>query len=243
MSFDQFGVGGSITGCIDSDSSRRGSSRNVVLPGEGEKDMRLRNCRFASMLVALMLILAAIPCLAGAQNSPNNAHITELYKMQAAFHRYATVHDPVLGDSPEVIAQRIRDMLSLWTSNAVLSVQGFNTFDGYYIGNGDPEDASSCPEVSGVTGAYRGTLCTYFKWIAGSFQAPNKFIVLTPSYLTSFDISGDTATGYWECHYYDVSTSPWTAKVKIQTSSSFQRVKGHWLFSSINATPAGIPIP
>ncbi len=163
--------------------------------------------------------------------------------MQAAFHRYATVHDPVLGDSPEVITQRIRDMLSLWTSNAVLSVQGFGTIDGYYIGNGDPDDPSSCPASSGVEGGYRGTLCTYFKWVAGSFQAPNKFIVLTPSYSTSFDISGDTATGYWECHYYDVSTTPWTAKSKIQTNTSFQRVKGHWLFSSIDATPAGIPIP
>jgi hypothetical protein len=68
-------------------------------------------------------------------------------------------------------------------------------------------------------------------------------IVLTPSYSTSFDISGDTASGYWECHYYDVSTTPWTAKVKIQTNTSFQKVKGHWLFSSIDATPAGIPIP
>ena len=163
--------------------------------------------------------------------------------MQAAFHRYATVHDPVLGDSAEVITQRIRDMLSLWTSNAVLSVQGFGAIDGYYIGNGDPDDPSSCPESSGVEGGYRGTLCTYFKWVAGSFQAPNKFIVLTPSYSTSFDISGDTATGYWECHYYDVSTTPWTAKAKIQTNTSFQKVRGKWLISSIDATPAGIPIP
>ena len=190
------------------------------------------------MLVALVLGMAAIPCVAGAQNNT-----TELYKMQSAFHRYATVHDPVLGDSPEVITQRIRDMLSLWTANAVLSVQGFGAIDGYYIGNGDPESSSSCPELSGAAGGYRGTLCTYFKWVAGSFQAPNKLIVLTPSYLTSFDISGDTASGYWECHYYDVSTTPWTAKVKIQTSASFQRVRGNWLISSIDATPAGIPIP
>ena len=205
--------------------------------------MRSRNCRFASMLVALVLGLAMIPGMASAQGKSDSEQTTDLYKMQAAFHRYATVHDPVLGDSAEVITQRIRDMLSLWTSNAVLSVQGFGTIDGYYIGNGDPDDPSSCPESSGVEGAYRGTLCTYFKWVAGSFQAPNKFIVLTPSYSTSFDISGDTATGYWECHYYDVSTTPWTAKVKIQTNTSFQKVKGHWLFSSIDATPAGIPIP
>ena len=202
--------------------------------------MRSRNCSFASMLVALVLGLAIIPGVAAAQDK---SQMTELYKIQAAFHRSAAVHDPVLGDPPEVVTQRIRDMLSLWTSNAVLSVQGFGTIDGYYIGNGNPDDPSSCPEPSGVEGAYRGTLCTYFKWVAGSFQALNKFIVLTPSYSTSFDISGDTATGYWECHYYDVSTTPWTAKAKIQTNTSFQKVHGKWLFSSIDATPAGIPIP
>ena len=205
--------------------------------------MRLTNRRFASMLVALVLGLAVIPGTAAAQTSPDNTQTTELYKMQAAFHRSAAVHDPVNGDSPEVITQRIRDMLSLWTSNAVLSVDGFGAIDGYYIGNGDPDNPSSCPELSGTAGAYRGTLCTYFKWVAGSFQAPNKFIVLTPSYKTSFDVHGDTATGYWECHYYDVSTTPWTAKAKIRTNTSFQKVNGNWLFSSIDATPAGIPVP
>jgi hypothetical protein len=213
------------------------------LPAEEEEDVTSRNCRFASMLVALALALAVFQGVAAAQIGPDNPQTTELYKLQAAFHRYATVHDPVNGDSSEVITQRTRDMLALWTSNAVLYVQGFGSIDGQYIGNGDPDDSSSCPEPSGVAGAYRGTLCTYFKWVAGSFQAPNKFIVLTPSYSTTFDIAGDAATGYWECHYYDVSTTPWTAKVKIRTNTSFQRVKGHWLISSIAATPAGIPVP
>jgi hypothetical protein len=205
--------------------------------------MRLKNCMYASTLVALVLGLAVLPGTAGAQNDPNNTQQTELYKMQAAFHRYAAVHDPALGDSADVITQRIRDMLSLWTPSAVLSVQGFGAIDGYYIGNGDPGDASTCPKPTGTAGAYRGTLCTYFTWVAGSFQAANKLIVLTPSYSTSFDISGDTASGYWECHYYDVSTTPWTAAAKIQTNTSFQKVNGHWLISSIDATPAGIPIP
>jgi hypothetical protein len=195
------------------------------------------------MTVALVLGLAVIPGAARAQIILHSNEETELYKVQAAFHRYATDQDPVNGDSAEVITQRIRNMLSLWTADAVLSVQGFGTIDGFYIGNGDPDNEASCPEPSGAEGAYRGTLCTYFKFVAGSFQTGSKLIVLTPSYKTSFDISGDTATGYWECHYYDVSTTPWTAKVKIQTDSSFERVKGHWLFSSIDATPADIPIP
>jgi hypothetical protein len=195
------------------------------------------------MLVPLVLGLATIPGGAAAETRRDDAQTDELYKVQAAFHRYSTVHDPVNSDSAEVITQRIRDMLSLWTSNAVLYVNGFGAVDGYYIGNGDPDDSSSCPESTGVAGAYRGTICTYFKFVAGSFQQGNKFIVLTPSYLTSFDISGDAATGYWQCHYYDVSTTPWTAKTKISTSARFLKVKGHWLFTSIDATPAGIPVP
>jgi hypothetical protein len=96
-------------------------------------------------LVALVLGLAVIPGTAAAQTSPDNTQTAELYKLQAAFHRFSTVHDPVNGDSPEVITQRIRDMLSLWTSNAVLYVDGFGAIGGYYIGNGDPEDPSRAP--------------------------------------------------------------------------------------------------
>ena len=195
------------------------------------------------MWVALVLGLAVIPGTAAAQTSPDSTQTTELYQVQAAFHRFATDRDPVNGDSTEVITQRIRDMLSLWTSNAVLYVHGFGAIDGYYIGNGDPDNPSSCPESSGAAGAYRGTLCTYFKYVAGSFQALSRLIVLSPSYNTSFNISGDTATGYFECHYYDVSTTPWTAKAKIRANPSFQKVNGTWLFSSMDASPAGIPIP
>jgi hypothetical protein len=216
---------------------------NADFPGGGEKDMRSRNCRFASMLVALVLGLAVIPGAAAAQTSPDTTQTSELYKLQAAFHRFASVHDPVNGDSPEVITQRIRDMLSLWTTNGVLYVHGFGAIDGYYIGNGDPEDPASCPEPSGAAGQLRGTLCTYFKWVAGPFQAASKFVSLTPTYKTSFDVSGDTAAGYWECHYYDVSTTPWTAKAKVEANASLQKVKGHWLLSSVDAPPAGIPIP
>lgn len=205
--------------------------------------MRSRTYRIASMFVALMLGLVVVPGLAVAQGNSFDTQTAELYKVQAEFHRYSTVHDPVIGDSPEVITQRIRDMLALWTSNSVLYVHGFGSIDGYYIGNGDPEDPSSCPAPTGAAGAYRGTVCTWFKYVGGSFQTGSKLIVLTPSYSTSFDISGDTAIGYWECHYYDVSTSPWTAKVKIRTNTTFQKVRGNWLFTAIDASPAGIPVP
>jgi hypothetical protein len=180
---------------------------------------------------------------AAAQASPDSKQTTELYKLQAAFHRAASVHDPVTGDSDDVVIQRIRYMLSLWTANGVLYVHGFGAIDGYYIGNGDPEDASTCPQPSGSAGDTRGTLCTYFRWVAGPFQAANKFVSLAPSYKTSFDVHGAAANGYFECHFYDVSTTPWTAKAKIAAIASMQKVNGQWLFSYLEAPPAGIPVP
>jgi hypothetical protein len=51
---------------------------------------------------------------------------------------------------------------------------------GNYVGNGDPDDSATCPEPSGDTsaGGKQGTLCTFFKYVAGGLQAANKFVSL-----------------------------------------------------------------
>ena len=43
------------------------------------------------------------------------AQMAELEQLHATFHSAASVHDPVNGDSPTVITQRIRDVLGIWT--------------------------------------------------------------------------------------------------------------------------------
>ena len=50
----------------------------------------------------------------------DNTQTSELYKLQAAYHRAATVRDPVNGDSPETVTSRLRDVLSLFIADAVL---------------------------------------------------------------------------------------------------------------------------
>lgn len=60
--------------------------------------MRSRICKFASILVALVLGLAVVPRTAAALTSPDSTQTTELYKLQAAFHLYAAVYDPVNRD-------------------------------------------------------------------------------------------------------------------------------------------------
>jgi hypothetical protein len=79
------------------------------------------------------------------------------------------LNDPVNGDSGAVIDGRIRQMLALWTNNGVLTFQVGGPRDGNDVGRGDPEDPLTCPAPS-ADPDNRGTLCTFFKYVAGSFQ-------------------------------------------------------------------------
>ena len=178
----------------------------------------------------------------------DNTQISELYKLQASYHRAATVHDPVNGDAPDTITARIRDVLSLFTTDAVLYLHVGSAVDGYYLGNGDPDDASTCPTPSADPNN-RGTVCTFYKYVSGPFQAANKFVALTPSYKESFDVHGNMAAVYFECHYFNVAIDPatgkplWTAASHASFTGSARKVEGRWLFSyAIGAVPP-VPIP
>jgi hypothetical protein len=196
---------------------------------------------FATGCLVLTLIASVTSARAG---NP----LAELYQLQAAFHRAATVHDPVNGDSDAVIDQRIRDMLSLWTDDGSVNVQVGGALDGDYVGNGDPADPSTCP-VPSSDPTNRGTLCTLFKYVSGSFQPANKFVSLAPSFLTEFSIHGKTATVYFQCHYFNVAINPatgkpfWTAVSHLVLDGSATKVHGNWLFSHANGPLAGVPIP
>src|SRR5712691_3881649 len=115
-------------------------------------------------------------------------------------------------------------MMSLWTADGTL-VKASGAFAGNYIGTGDPEDPSTCPAPSGDP-TNEGTLCTLFKYLAGSFQPANKFVSLSPTYKTKFDIDGHTASVYFECHYFNVATDPstgkplWTAVAHVEFDGS-----------------------
>lgn len=73
--------------------------------------------------------------------------------------------------------QRVRQILSLWTKDAVLQLNTGSPFDGYYIGRGTQGDSSTCPMPSNNL-ANQGTLCPLYTYVAGSFQPANKFISL-----------------------------------------------------------------
>jgi hypothetical protein len=200
------------------------------------------------MALGLTAAMLAIVSWSAPSYARSNTQLAELYQLQAAFHWAGTVQDPVNGDSAAVIDQRIRDMLALWTDDGSLTFQVGAPLDGDYVGNGDPADPSTCPAPSGDP-TNRGTLCTFFKYVAGSFQPANKFVSLAPSYLTEFGIQGNTATVYFQCHFFNVAINPatgkpfWTAASHLVFEGTATKVQGTWLFSQASVPLAGVPIP
>jgi hypothetical protein len=184
------------------------------------------------------------------------AQMALLHDLHSTFHGAASVHDPVNGDSPEEITQRIRDILAIWTGDGVLTIVNSTASAGNYVGNGDPDDPTTCPPPSGDTSAAgkQGTLCTFYKYVGGSFQPANKFISLSPTYETKF-VPTREADGRWkssvyfECHYFDVSLDPatglplWTAKSHVNLDGEARKFGGRWLLTRASAATVGVPVP
>ncbi|MGB2636645.1 MAG: hypothetical protein WAM58_22150 [Candidatus Acidiferrum sp.] len=184
------------------------------------------------------------------------AQMAELEQLHATFHAAVSVRDPVNGDSPTVITQRIREALAIWTKDAELTVVNSTATAGNYIGNGDPDDPASCPPPSGDTSAtgQQGTLCTFFKYVSGALQPTNKFVSLSPAYKTKYvpvrnDYGQWTSSVYFECHYFDVSLNPatgqpfWTAKSHVDLDGEAKKIDGRWLLTRVSSSAVGVPVP
>ena len=144
--------------------------------------------RFAALLTAVAAACTGTSYAGDWEHDQQLAQITELENLHATFHAAVSVRDPVHGDSAAVITQRIREALSIFADNAVLTVVSTTTSAGNYVGNGDPDDPATCPEPTGDTsaGGKQGTICTFFKYLSGGLQAANKFVSLAPEYKTKF---------------------------------------------------------
>ena len=180
----------------------------------------------ACFVVFAMLGLPRVPAVAASGDSEANKQIAELYLLQAAFHRATSG----AGVNEAVKAEHVKDMLALWTEDGIL-VAGSVT----YSGKGEPGTASCAP------GSF--TLCDLFTNHAGTFRLGNNWASLTPTYRTTFEVYGDTADVYWECHYFDVKTGVKEADgsiglLGIPSSAQARKVKGRWLLSyAIGSAP------
>jgi hypothetical protein len=215
-----------------------------------------------SMLLAGALLTAPVVAQSGADHANNwrdddeqLAQMAELEQLHATFHAAVSVHDPVNGDSPAVITQRIRQALSIFAEDAVLTVVSSTSAAGNYIGNGDPDDPATCPEPSGDTfsNGQQGTLCTFFKYVSGGLQPANKFVSLTPAFKTKYvPVKEDgewKSSVYFECHYFDVSLNPatgqpfWTAKSHVDLDGEARKIDGRWLLTRVSSSAVPVPVP
>jgi hypothetical protein len=211
--------------------------------------------RFAALLTAVAAACTGTSYAGDWEHDQQLAQITELENLHATFHAAVSVRDPVHGDSAAVITQRIREALSIFADNAVLTVVSTTTSAGNYVGNGDPDDPATCPEPTGDTsaGGKQGTICTFFKYLSGGLQAANKFVSLSPEYKTKFvPVYEDgqwKSSVYFECHYFDVSLNSttglpnWTAKSHVDLDGTAKKINGKWLLTQVSSATVGIPLP
>jgi hypothetical protein len=212
--------------------------------------------RFAALLTAV-----AAACMGtayagdGEHDQEVLAQMAELHNLHATFHAAVSVHDPVNGDSPDVITQRIKDALSIFAEDAVLTIGGTTATAGNYVGTGDPDDAATCPVPTGDTsaGGKQGTICSFMKYVSGGLQAANKFVSLSPEFKTKFapvwKAGQWESSVYFECHYFDVSLNTttglpnWTAKSHVDLDGTAKKINGKWLLTQVSSGAVGVPIP
>ena len=199
-------------------------------------------------MVVATVALTGGPGLAASSND-SNTQVARLYELQAAIFAALCVRDPVNGDSAPVITQRIRDALSLWADDGSITLSlNIPAIDGTYVGNGDPDDPSTCPPLSTDPSA-RGTLCTLFKYVGGTFRPGARLVPLSPAYLTRFDVHGDTASIYYQSHFFNVAPGAdgnplWMPGAHQLFVGTARRVGNRWLFARGEATLATkVPTP
>jgi len=212
--------------------------------------------RFAALLTAVAAVCTGTTYAGDWEHDQEQlAQMAELHDLHATFHAAVSVHDPVNGDTAAVITQRIKDVLSVWAEDAVLTVVNSTATAGNYVGNGDPDDPATCPAPTGDTsaGGKQGTLCTFFKYVSGGLQQANKLVSLSPEYKTKFvPVREDgqwKASVYFECHYFDVSVDAatglpyWTAKSHIDLNGEAKKINGKWLLTQVSSASVGVPVP
>lgn len=176
--------------------------------------------RMFPIVLAATAIAGSVSALADENDNqgPGEA-IAQLYELQAAFHEAAGG----AGIDAATKAQHLQEMLDIWTADGVLIVGST-----VYEGRGEPNSSTCAPGSL--------TLCDFFQNHAGSFVLNRNWAALTSISRTHFDVHGNMANVYFECHYFDVATGVKMADVSFGLpdqpgSGQARRVDGKWLLS------------
>ncbi len=102
----------------------------------------------------------------------------------------------------------IANMMSLWTDNSSITLNGTA-----HVGK---------PAVQA------------FFLSSGYFL--NNWVSLAPEYKTQIAVHGDKATITTQCVAVDLTTSPMVVKSVIQVNATCEKIRGKWMFTSMNNT-------
>jgi len=179
-------------------------------------------------LAAAAAITGSVSALADDDDNqgPDSA-IAKLYELQAAFHEAAGG----AGVDAATKAKHLQDMLDIFTADGVLLVGST-----VYVGRGEPNSSTCAPGSL--------TLCDFFQNHAGSFVLGRNWAALTSLARTHFDVHGNMANVYFECHYFDVATGVKMSDVSYGLpdqpgTGQARRVRGKWLlsFAAVGSPP------
>ena len=90
--------------------------------------------------------------------------------------------------------------------------------------------------VGGVLYNGKDAVRDFFANHSGAFK--HNWVSLAPAFKTEFDIHGNTADIYFECHYADPSVKPYVLKSDISAIGTAKKVNGTWVFWNIVAGSA-----
>src|SRR5262245_59529171 len=90
--------------------------------------------------------------------------------------------------------------------------------------------------VGGVLYSGKDGVRDFFANHSGAFK--HDWVSLAPAPKTQFDIHGNTADIYFECHYADPSVTPYVLRSDISATGNVKKVNGTWLFWNIVAGAA-----
>ena len=90
--------------------------------------------------------------------------------------------------------------------------------------------------VGGVLYSGKDSVRDFFANHSGAFK--HDWVSLAPSFETQFDIHGNTAEIYFECHYADPSVTPYVIRSDVSATGTARKVHGAWVFWNIVAGSA-----
>jgi hypothetical protein len=175
--------------------------------------------RMFKVVLAASAIIGCATALADDDNYGPDRAIAQLYELQAAFHEAAGG----AGVDAATKSEHLREMLEIWTADAILVVGST-----VYVGRGEPNSSTCAPGSL--------TLCDFFENHAGSFVLGRNWAALTSLAHTHFDVHGNLADVYFECHYLDVVTGLKMSSVSFgllgqPSTGQARRMGGKWLLS------------